>query len=276
MKVVIPMAGTGNRFVEAGYKDPKPLVKVNGKRIIEYICEMFDLEQDQLIFVCNDYHIEHTDMKNILQTIAPKATILTVEQHKKGPVHTLIGIDKYIKDDEEVIISYCDNPYLWDYKHFKTWVRTEQSDGCILSHVGFHPHRLNSTYMAYMKQNNLQVSEIKEKEPYTDTPMEEHASTGTYYFKKGSYIKKYFKELISRDINHKGEFYVTLVYNLMVEEGLSVHCYPTEHVTVFGTPEEVENFEAWQVLLKGSQITNEEDLINAYRYWISYNEKSNT
>lgn len=276
MKIIIPMAGTGNRFVQAGYHDPKPLIKVNGKRIIQYICEMFDLEKDEIIFVCNDYHLKNTQMRNILTSIVPKATILEVPSHKKGPVHTLIDIDEYINDEEEIIVCYCDNPYLWNYEHFKMWVKENNSDGCILSHVGFHPHRLSSTYMAYMKEKDLRVSEIKEKEPYTSNPMNEHASTGTYYFKKGSYIKKYFKELINQDINYKGEYYVTLVYNLLIQDNLIVHCYPTDFTTVFGTPEEVENFEAWQTILKELQIKNEEDLIKTYKYWKSYNEKSNS
>ena len=43
MKVLIPMAGTGNRFVQAGYQEPKPLISVSGKRIIEYILDMEEL-----------------------------------------------------------------------------------------------------------------------------------------------------------------------------------------------------------------------------------------
>ena len=31
------MAGRGDRFVDKGYTNPKPLIKVNGKMIIEYI-----------------------------------------------------------------------------------------------------------------------------------------------------------------------------------------------------------------------------------------------
>jgi hypothetical protein len=45
---------------------------------------------------------------------------------------------------------------------------------------------------------------------------------------------------------------------------------------VFGTPEEVENFEAWQTILRGLQIRNEEDLIRTYRYWKEYNEQRDT
>ena len=101
--------------------------------------------------------------------------------------------------------------------------------------------------------------------------MEEHASTGTYYFAKGKYVKKYFKELMDLDINYNGEYYVTLVYNLMVRDGLNVTIYDTDYVSVFGTPEEVKNFEAWQTILKSGVNTNEE-LIASYRYWQMYNE----
>jgi NDP-sugar pyrophosphorylase family protein len=275
MKVIIPMAGFGNRFVEAGYRDPKPLITVNGKRILKYICEMFDTE-DKLIFICNDHHLATTSMREIIAGVRPDATIVGVPPHKKGPVYTMAGMESYIDDNEEVIVCYCDNPYLWNYTEFKKWIKESESDGCILSHVGFHPHRLSSTFMAYMKESNLVVSEIKEKEPYTEDPMQEHASTGTYYFKKGSYIKKYFQQLMDSDINYNGEYYVTLVYNLLIQDNLKVTCYPTDFVTVFGTPEEVENFEAWQTILGGLQVRNEEDLVRTYRYWKEYNEQGNT
>lgn len=277
MKIIIPMAGSGDRFVKRGYLDPKPLIDVNGTRMIETICNMFD-PNDEFIFICRNSHLQTTNMEIILKKIVPNCKIISIPDNKKGPVFTIIdsGVYQFINDDEEIIICYCDNPYLWNYKHFKQWVKNCNSDGCILSHVGFHPHRLSSTYMAYMKEDNLKVSEIKEKEPYTNNHMAEHASTGTYYFKKGEYIKKYFQSLIDNNINYNGEYYVTLIYNLLIKDGLSVHCYPTDFVTVFGTPEEVENFEAWQIILNSTQVKNEDDLIKCYRYWKSYNEKQNT
>jgi NDP-sugar pyrophosphorylase family protein len=277
MKVIIPMGGMGNRFIDKGYVDPKPLIKVNNKRIIEYICDMFD-DDDEYVFICNEKHLKDTDMSKIIKSIVPTAKIIAAPTNKKGPIFTMrsIDMDTYIKDDEEVIVSYCDNPYLWDYDSFKKWVALADSDGCILSHVGFHPHRLSPTYMAYIKGQNGVVDEIKEKQPYTDNPINEQASTGTYYFKKGEYVKKYFKETMDLDLNYNGEYYVTLVYNLLIRDGLKVNYYPTDYVTVFGTPEEVENFEAWQKLLNSTQIKSEEDIIKCYRYWKEYNKNGNT
>lgn len=270
MKIIVPMAGTGQRFVAAGYADPKPLIHVNGRMIMDYVCKMFDVAEDEFIFICNDTHLATTNMREVLTSMVPDCKIISIPNHKKGPVFTIIGMMDLIDDEEEVIVCYCDNPYLWDYKAFKKWVKDNKSDGAILSHAGFHPHRLSPTMMAYMKEDNCVVSEIKEKECYTDNPINEHASTGTYYFKKGKYIKKYFQMLMDENINYKGEYYVTLVYNLLIRDGLLVHSYLTDYVTVFGTPEEVKNFEAWQTLLL--QIKDEADLVRCFNYWNKYNE----
>lgn len=278
MRVIVPMAGTGDRFIRAGYTDPKPLIKVGGKRIIEYICEMFDTKNDEFVFICNETHLATTEMRSVLLGLVPKAKILSIPPHKKGPVFTVLDSEvmQYIEDDKEVIITYCDNPYIWDYAHFKEYVAANNSDGCILSHVGFHPHRLSPTFMAHIKDDNGRVLAIKEKEPYNwNDPSSEHASTGTYYFKKGSYVRKYFQSLIDKNINYNGEYYVTLVYNLLIEDGLKVDVYPTKYVTVFGTPEEVRTFEAWKTILNSPQhIKDHVDLIRSYDYWKSYHERN--
>jgi bifunctional N-acetylglucosamine-1-phosphate-uridyltransferase/glucosamine-1-phosphate-acetyltransferase GlmU-like protein len=102
--------------------------------------------------------------------------------------------------------------------------------------------------------------------------MSEHASTGVYYFSKGKYVKKYFNETVQQNINHNGEYYVTLTYNLLIKDGLKVGYYDTPFVSVFGTPDEVENFEAWSTIIKATQVKNEEDLLKCYKYWSRYHK----
>ena len=57
----------------------------------------------------------------------------------------------------------------------------------------------NNNY-AFIKEKNKWLIKIKEKESFTKNKMNEFASNGTYYFKKGIYIKKYFKELLKKKI----------------------------------------------------------------------------
>jgi NDP-sugar pyrophosphorylase family protein len=272
MKIVIPMAGTGNRFVEKGYADPKPLIKVNGKRIIEYILDMFDRKKDEFVFICNDVHLNTTDMEKILKELVPNAKIVAMPQHKLGPVYTVKTVYDLIEDNEEVIISYCDNPHLWDRKDFENAMNKGKFDGCVLTHTGFHPHTLAHTKMAFVKGDNGVLEEIKEKACYTDNPLNEHASTGVYYFNKGSYIKKYFEQAMKENLQYNGEYYVTLVYNLLVKDGLKIGYYDTPFVTVFGTPEEVENFESWAKILKGKQASQPLHAAACFEYWSEYHK----
>ena len=56
----------------------------------------------------------------------------------------------------------------------------------------------------------------------------------------------------------------------MINDGLNVNVYDTDFVTVFGTPEEVQNYEAWNTIISGTQVKSEEDLIKSYNYWKNY------
>ena len=125
--------------------------------------------------------------------------------------------------------------------------------------------------MAYSKTSlDNKILAIKEKSCYTTNHFQEHASAGLYYFAKGEYIHKYFYQLIEEDVNYNGEYYATLVYNLMIKDGLQIYSYPVDYVLAFGTPEEVRNFEAWQTILDGEQVRNKQDLLDCYEYWEDY------
>ncbi len=238
------MSGIGKRFLDQGYKAPKPLIEIEGKPIIEHVCDLFPGEE-KFTFICNSKHLAETDLQRILLKLKPKANIVEIPNHKKGPVYAVSLANHLIDDDEEVIVNYCDFGTYWDYKDFLKHTRERDADGAIPSYKGFHPHMLGSTNYAFIRDKKQWMVEIKEKEPFTDNRMNEYASNGTYYFKKGSYIKKYFNELMDRDLNLKGEYYVSLVYNLLKKDGLNISIYEIQHMLQWGTPEDVEEFNAW-------------------------------
>jgi len=244
MHIIIPMSGVGQRFIDAGFPDPKPLIVIDGKPIIEHVCDLFPGE-DKFTFICNAKHLAETNMRSELQRIRPNATIVEIPNHKKGPVYAITLIENLIEDDEEVIVNYCDFGTYWDYSEFLKHTRNRDADGAIPSYKGFHPHMLGSTNYAFMRDDEQWMLEIKEKEPFTDNRMNEYASNGTYYFKKGAYVKKYFNELMAKDINLNGEYYVSLIYNLLLDDNLKVSIYNIQHMLQWGTPQDVEEYETW-------------------------------
>ena len=244
MHIIIPMSGVGQRFIDAGYDDPKPLIKIDGKPIIQHVVELFPGET-KFTFICNQTHLDTTDMRDVLNSIVDNGQIVSIPNHKKGPVFAVSQILDLIDDDEEVIVNYCDFGTWWNYPDFLEHCRQRKADGAIPAYKGFHPHMLGSTNYAFMRDEKQWMLEIKEKEPFTDNRMNEYASNGTYYFRKGSLVKKYFPLLQERDINLNGEFYVSLIYNLLVEDELKVSIYDIEHMLQWGTPQDVEEYNVW-------------------------------
>ena len=149
--------------------------------------------------------------------------------------------------DEPVIVNYCDFSMKWDYDDFVSHIEDTQCDGSVISYTGFHPHMLGSDNYAFcrLREGSYQIEEIREKQPYTDDKMSEYASTGTYYFKKGKYIKHYFQQLIDEEISCKDEYYVSLVYNLMIKDGLYNTVYEVPNMLQWGTPLDVKMYQQW-------------------------------
>ena len=249
MHIIIPMSGIGKRFVEAGYRIPKPLIVVDEKPIIEHICNLFP-DESKFTFICNSKHLAETNMRQVLQNIKSQSNIVEIQNHKKGPVYAVSLVKDLIEDDEEVIVNYCDFGTYWNYQDFLNHTRNRNADAAIPAYKGFHPHMLGNTNYAFIREKKQWMLEIKEKEPFTNNRMDEYASNGTYYFKKGAYVKKYFQELIDKNINLEGEYYVSLIYNLLVEDGLKVSIYNIQHMLQWGAPQDLEEYKNWSKYFK--------------------------
>ena len=250
MRIIIPMSGIGKRFIDAAYKQPKPLIDVEGRPIIHHIIDLFPGETS-FDFICNDHHLQTTRMKEILLQKVPDARIHEVSvTNRKGPVDAVLQIMNTIPDDEEIIVSYCDYGTQWDYKAFCEEIHKTNADGAIAAYIGFHPHMLGGDNYAFLQHDSMWVKDIQEKKPFTENKMSEYASNGTYYFRTGKLLKHYFQKLVEKDMNVNGEYYVSLVYKLMVEDSLRVRIFEIQKMLQWGTPKDLEEYLQWSNYFK--------------------------
>lgn len=248
VQIIIPMSGLGQRFIDAGYKDPKPLIEVDGKPIIEHVVNLFPGETN-ITFICNDKHLQETNMSEVLNKISTTCEIYQVPiEGREGPVHAVSLIFDKIDDDKEVIVSYCDYGTHWNYTEFLKDTRDRNADGAIACYKGFHPHMLGTDNYAFLKEtenDSRWMSAIQEKQPFTNNRMNEYASNGTYYFRSGSIMKKYFNELMKLKMKVNNEYYVSMVYNLLVKDNLKVNIFEIECMLQWGTPYDLEVYKSW-------------------------------
>lgn len=252
MQIIIPMSGFGERFRRAGYAVPKPLIRVDGKPIIAHVIDMFPGAGD-FVFVCNKDHLREPAyrMREILSEYCPTGRIIGIDPHKLGPVHAVLSILSMLDLEMPTIVNYCDFTCYWNFDHFKKWVRQIECDGCIPAYRGFHPHSLGTTNYAYMRERNGWMVDIREKAPFTDDRMNEYASSGTYYFKTGRLVAEYFQKTVASDLSVNGEYYVSLAYKPMLDDGKSVAIYDLQHFMQWGTPEDLLEYEYWSRAFTG-------------------------
>ena len=213
MQLIIPMSGIGKRFRDAGYSIPKPLIKVRGKEIINHVVNMFE-NIERVIFICNEDHLndKNLNLRGILKKLHTKTTIISIKPHKKGPIHAVLEAEEIFDLLMPTIVNYCDFNSFFNYPNLINYLTKQTPDGCVFTYTGFHPHMLKNTNYAYVKKNRDSVIDIQEKKPFTEKPMMEEVSSGTYYFKSAKLMLNYFKETILLDLKVNGEFYVSMAY----------------------------------------------------------------
>lgn len=251
MRVLIPMSGLGERFQRAGYIMPKPLIVVEGEPMIDHVASLFG-EKPSLDFICNERHLSNADfgMREKLKKIEGSVTIHPIPEHKLGPVHAVLEICEALDPDEAVIVNYADFCCLWSYQDFLDYVSQKNLDGCVPAYRGFHPHSGGTTNYAYIREEDGELIEIREKQPFTEVKTKEFASTGTYYFKSVKVMQAYFLEMMSQNLSVKGEYYVSTAFDLMAKDGLKVGVYEVTHFMQWGTPEDLEEYVFWSDTFK--------------------------
>jgi NDP-sugar pyrophosphorylase family protein len=264
MKHIIILSGHSKRFLEENFTI-KPLIQINGKTIIEYVLDTLNLKSyEDVSFIIKNEDVDTYKLDSYLENKFNKSKIFKINGHRLGPVYSVLEAQECIFDNEETLITYCDLHIKWDINNFYNFIKKTNSDGCIVSHTGWHPHRIYNKSFAYLKVNNDSVLEIKEKQHFTDNPENEYASGGLYYFRSGKLIKHYFNKLIEKNIKVNNEFYVTMPYNLMIEDGLKITHYDSKNYLCLGTPKDVEIFTACVILDK---LLKEDEAQSSFRYF---------
>lgn len=269
MKILLTLSGNSERFTSKGYPI-KQLIDINGKNILNYVLDMFDGCADKdFIFLTRKNDIFKYGLEAAILNLKSGAAIYSIEQNNYGPVYSISNIFHKIPDDEEIIISYTDVNQKIDFQNFISFCRQTKSDGCLVTHEGFHPHKLYNKSFAFLRTNDIDVLEIQEKKAFTEVSDNEPASSGIYYFKTGKLLKKYFHELMNRKISVNGEYYVTLPYNLMIKEGLKVTHYNKGKFISFGIPDDIDCFKAWQTIINKNNC-NKNTIIDLFNFWSDY------
>ena len=231
MNVLIPMAGAGSRFQQAGYTFPKPLIDVKGKPMIQVVVENLGIDAN-FIFVVQKEHREKYNLDTLLNLIAPNSKVVEVDGLTEGAACTALLAKQYIDNDNPLFFANSDQFVEWDSTEFMYKMNETDADGGIVSFRATHP----KWSFAKINESGL-VTEVAEKNPISDI-----ATVGYYYWKKGSDFVKYAEDMIEKDIRVNNEFYVCPVFNQAIEDGKEIRTFDIPKMWGLGTPEDLKYY----------------------------------
>lgn len=229
MNIVIPMAGNGSRFRQAGYQDPKPMIPVLGQPMIELVVQNLDLD-GQYTFLVQSAHYREYDLGTKLRHIAPGCNIVCVDAVTQGAACTTLLASQYIDNDQPLVIANSDQFVEWD------------SSACLAKfgkhHAGIVTFQSTESKWSYASLDALgYVNQVAEKQVIS-----EHATVGIYYWHQGQDYVKYAQQMIDRNIRVNNEFYVAPVFNEAIQDGRKIITADVDRMWGLGTPEDLEYF----------------------------------
>jgi HAD superfamily hydrolase (TIGR01509 family) len=231
LNVLIPMAGAGSRFEQAGYTFPKPLIEVNGKPMIQVVIENLNLDANY-IYVVQKSHREKYNLDTLLNLLTPGCKIVETDGLTEGAACTALLAKDYIDNDNPLFFANSDQFVEWDSNEFMYKMQETDADGGIVSFTATHP----KWSFAKVDENGL-VTEVAEKNPISNI-----ATVGYYFWKHGSDFVKYAEQMIEKDIRVNNEFYVCPVFNQAIEDCKEIRTFNTKAMWGLGTPEDLNYY----------------------------------
>lgn len=231
LNVVIPMAGAGSRFEQAGYTFPKPLIDVMGSPMIQMVVENLNIDAN-FTFIVQKLHKEKYNLGALLNLIAPNCNIVEVDGITEGAACTVLLAKKYINNDSPMILANSDQWLDWDSNEFMYKMNELECDGGIVTFTAVHPK------WSFVKVNSYgYVTEVAEKNPISNI-----ATVGVYFWKHGSDFIKYAEQMIEKNIRVNGEFYAAPVFNEAIQDGKKIKVHHINRMLGTGTPEDLKTF----------------------------------
>lgn len=235
--IVIPMAGRGSRFADAGYTTPKPLIPIHGVPMIRLVIENIRPAQDhKFVFICQREAVAAYGLRERLQAWAPGSGLVELDDVTQGAACTVLTAVHEIDPAQPLMIANSDqyvdiaiDDYLGD-------IQKRDLDGLIMTMDADDP----KWSFAAVDAGGL-VTRVVEKQPIS-----RHATVGIYNYRRAGDFIDGANEMIRQDLRVNGEFYVAPVYDRMIAAGarIGIHDVGSEGAGMYGLgiPADLEGF----------------------------------
>lgn len=248
INAVILAAGEGTRMKS---KMPKVLHEVMGRPMVKRVVDTAkDLEAKNICVVTG--HMSET----VQEALKDEGVSFAVQEKQLGTGHAVMQAEKYINENEDVLILYGDTPLIKaeTLEKLIEYHRSENNGVSIISAIV--EDSAGYGHIIRDKDGNF-VKNVEYKDATPEEKLVKEINSGIYCF-KGSSLKKALK-LITND-NAQGEYYLPDALEIILKSGEKVNAMTIGDVTeFFGVNNRVQLAQANKIMQKR---INEKHMLN--------------
>lgn len=239
--IILPMAGAGRRFAEAGYELPKPFIDVHGRHMIERVLENLYFSGSRFILIAQQEHVQR--FANVFARLHQQypVHVVTVPGLTEGAACTVLTAARMINNDASIVIANSDQILDVKVEEFVADSDARGLDGSILTFWANDP----KWSFAEIDSAGL-VKRVAEKQVIS-----QHATAGLYYFRHGKDFLHAAVDMIVRNERVNNEFYVAPAYNYAIHAGSKIGIYEMNVAAMhgLGTPADLQRYLAQGVVV---------------------------
>ena len=213
MKVIIPVAGKGTRLRPHTHRTPKPMIRIAGKPVIDYV--MDDLKKvggvEEVIFITG--HLKD-EVEAYARANYPWQSIFVEQKQQRGTADAIGLARPYV--DQPVMVIFVDTIFDADL----SVIKTSNTDGIIWTKEVEDYQRFG--VVVTDKDGNM--SRIVEK---PTEPISKRANIGMQYIRNWKLMFEGIDYVMEQPPN-KGEYYLTDAFQYMVDKGAKLRVEDVE------------------------------------------------
>jgi len=239
INIVIPMAGQGSRFSEAGYAKPKPFIDVNGEPMIIKVLKNLSCPGARYILIAREEHIEKE--AELVRRIKKEFNAVFISVHKltEGTACTVLHARSYINNKNPLIIANSDQIVDINIVDFIDDCGRRKLDGSILTFID----ELGDPKWSFAKVDKSElVVQVMEK-----VVISKYATVGIYLYSRGEDFVNSAIDMIVDNQRVNNEFYTCPTYNYAIKDRLKIGIFNIEFSEMhgMGTPDDLREYKSF-------------------------------
>jgi dTDP-glucose pyrophosphorylase len=239
LHIILAMAGRGSRFANAGFTTPKPLIEVDGQAMfMKALSSLDSIEATKhYTIVMRAEHDREYDLQAKIKGILPEANVVITDEEPTGALRDAYRAKPHLGPNQGIIMLDCD---LWFHSQPYNEMVQDSLSGKSDIQGGLLTFKADNPRYSYAKvDENWIVSRTAEKKVISD-----RAITGAYYIATTEIFDEAAQKLLAQPLTDEmPEYYVSHIFNVILENGGKVKAAPVEQFASFGTPEELADYE---------------------------------